>query len=148
MSNYPRALDVSYCQPHIDYAKVAADGYPAVLAKCAERNFADPMWATHRKGFQDAGVQVHPYVFLCPGKVSAQVHYDTFHKAIMETGGFDGLGLPAMDFEGDANCSLSGMTEHEYRLMGLEWLDRLGADIGEGGMAQLQQTLVLPPRQP
>jgi len=126
-------LDVSHYQETIDYAVTGA-GYQFAYCKATQADFQDSMWAKHRAGFQAAQVLVGPYCYLYPGVVTAKQHYTTFRKAIMDTGGFEGLLTPAMDFEGDENCNLNGMTPSAYRKMGLEWLERLYDDTGVRGI--------------
>ena len=75
-----KGIDISYCQPSIDWLKVTAD---FAIIKAGERNFTDPYFEQHYRNAKAAGIPVGAYWYLDALSVSdAAKEADEFLKRI------------------------------------------------------------------
>lgn len=61
MADRKQGIDISYCQPQIDWNKVTAD---FVIIKAGERNFTDPWFERHYAAAKSKGIPVGAYWYL------------------------------------------------------------------------------------
>lgn len=61
MENYKNIIDISYCQPNVNWSQVNVD---AIIIKAGQRDYTDPMFESHYKNAKAKGIPVGAYWFL------------------------------------------------------------------------------------
>lgn len=59
-----KAIDISYCQPKVNYRALKIDGIDAVIIRNGYLNHTDDMWDTHVSGALKAGIDVGTYTYI------------------------------------------------------------------------------------